>query len=444
LKKEKNEGKWEDIVMYWNPSIERLPQNELKTLQEKKLKALVHYVYEYSPFYRRKFKEIGLHPSDIKGLEDLNKLPFTTKEDLRDNYPFGMFAVPLSHVVRLHASSGTTGKPTVVGYTINDINVWVECMCRSLTACGVTNGDIIQIAYGYGLFTGGLGFHYAAEKIGATVLPTSTGNTQRQIELMKDLRTTVIACTPSYMLYLIEHARKMGVDIANDTELRLGLFGAEPWSDETRRRIEKKSGIKAFDVYGTSELSGPLFSECIERHGIHVWADHFLIEVVDPETGEQVGEGEKGELVVTTLSKEALPLIRWRTGDVTMMEDEKCACGRTHPRIMRILSRTDDMIIVRGVNVFPSQIEHVLMQIPEVGEHYMIVVSRRENGLDGMTVQVELSDDKEVKDIEEIKRKVEEKLKSVLGIRTNVEILSPGTLRRFEGKAKRVIDKRKI
>ncbi len=433
--------------MFWNPSIERMPQKDLQELQERKLRALVYYTYEYSPFYRRKFKEMDLHPWDVRGLNDLSKLPFTCKQDLRDNYPFGMFAVPLSQIVRFHASSGTTGKPTVVGYTANDIDIWVECMCRSLTACGVTNDDIVQIAYGYGLFTGGLGFHYAVERLGATVIPISAGNTQRQIELMKDLKTTVICCTPSYMLYLTEYAAKMGVDIANDTKLRMGIFGAEPWSEETRKRIEKKTGITAYDVYGTSELSGPLFTECVERQGLHIWADHFLIEVIDPETGEQLGEGEKGELVVTTLSKEALPLIRWRTGDITIMDDEKCACGRTHPRIMRILGRADDMIIVRGVNVFPSQIEHVLMQIPEVGEHYMIILDRREDGLDEMTVQVELSDKAKIDrttDILELEKKIEERLKSVLGIRAKVEVVNPGTLQRFEGKAKRVIDRRKI
>ncbi|AEA47284.1 phenylacetate--CoA ligase family protein [Archaeoglobus veneficus] len=433
--------------MYWDPRAEKMPQKDLQDIQERKLRALVHHAYEYSPFYRRKFKEMGLNPWDITGLKDLPKLPFTKKQDLRDNYPFGMFAVPISQIVRFHASSGTTGKPTVVGYTANDIEVWVESMCRSLTACGVTRDDIMQISYGYGLFTGGLGFHYAAERIGATVLPTSAGNTQRQIELMRDLHSTVIACTPSYMLYLAEYASKAGISIADDTKLRMGIFGAEPWSEETRKRIEEKTGITAYDVYGTSELSGPLFTECQERQGLHIWADHFLIEIIDPETGEQVGEGEKGELVVTTLSKEAMPLIRWRTGDITIMETEKCACGRTHPRILRILGRADDMIIVRGVNVFPSQIEHVLMQIPEVGEHYMIILDRAENGLDIMTVQVELSEkaftDK-VSDILELEKRIAEHLKAVLNVTAKVEIVNPGTLQRFEGKAKRVIDRRKI
>jgi phenylacetate-CoA ligase len=431
--------------MYWNPVIERVPLEELKQIQEKKLRALVRNVYEYSPFYKRKFRELGIHPEDIRGLEDLKKLPFTRKQDLRDNYPFGMFAVPISQIVRFHASSGTTGKPTLVGYTEDDIRVWVESLCRGLVSCGVCNEDIMQIAYGYGLFTGGLGFHYAAEKIGATALPVSAGNTERQINLMKDLGVTVIACTPSYFLYMAEYAEKMGTSI-KETNLRMGIFGAEPWSEETRKRIEDKTGITAYDVYGTSELSGPLFTECIERNGLHIWADHFLIEVIDPKTGENLGEGERGELVVTTLSKEAMPLIRWRTGDITIMETEKCNCGRTHPRILRILGRSDDMLIVRGVNVFPSQIEHVLMQIPEVGEHYMIILERKEE-LDEMTVQVELSDKVKIDkpaDILNLTRKVEDRLRVVLGISAKVELVNPGTLQRFEGKAKRVIDRRKI
>ena len=430
----------------WNPSIERLPQKDLEDIQNRKLKALVFYVYECSPFYRRKFKEIGFNPWDFNGLRDLEKLPFTTKQDLRDNYPFGMFSTPLSQIVRFHASSGTTGKPTVVGYTKNDVDVWVECLCRGLVSCGVNNQDIVQISYGYGLFTGGLGFHYAVERIGASVIPTSVGNTRRQIELMRDLHTTVICCTPSYMLYMSEVARDMGVDI-RETKLRMGIFGAEPWSEETRRRIEDKTGIKAYDVYGTSELGGPLFTECVERHGIHIWSDHYLIEVVDPETGERLSEGERGELVVTTLSKEAFPLIRYKTGDVTFMETDKCACGRTHPRIMRILGRTDDMIIVRGVNVFPSQIEHVIMQVPELGEHYVIILDRKREGLDEMTVQVELSERAKIErttDILELERRVEDLLREYLNVRAKVEVVNPGTLQRFEGKAKRVIDRRKI
>jgi phenylacetate-CoA ligase len=429
--------------MFWNPGMERININDLKNMQERKLRAVIHHAYTNSPFYRKKFRDVGINPWDINRFEDLRKIPFTIKQDLRDNYPTGMFAVPLSQVVRFHASSGTTGKPTVVGYTANDINSWVECLCRSLIACGVTNGDIIQVAYGYGLFTGGLGFHYAGERLGAGVIPVSAGNTQRQIELMRDLKTTVFACTPSYMLYISEYMQENGYDFS-ETSLRIGIFGAEPWSEETRRRIEEKAGISAYDVYGTSELSGPLFTECEEKDGIHIWGDHFLIEVIDPETLEPVGEGEKGELVVTTLSKEALPLIRWRTGDITSYTEEKCSCGRTHPRISRIMGRSDDMIIVRGVNVFPSQIEHVLLQIPEVGEHYMIYLDR-EKEMDVMTIQIELkSEIDRVSDILKLEKKISEKLKSILNVWANIELVNPGTIRRFEGKAKRVVDRRKI
>ncbi len=412
---------------------ERLPAQELKKIQERKLKVLVHYVYSNSPFYKKRFKDAGINPWDFRGLRDLNKLPFTKKQDLRDGYPTGMFVVPMSKVVRFHASSGTTGKPTVVGYTANDLEVWAECLARGLASCGFNAEDILQISYGYGLFTGGFGFHYAAEKLGAAVIPASTGNTQRQIELIKDLKATAIACTPSYMLYLAEKLPK--------TNLRMGFFGAEPWSEKTRRRIEEKTGIEAFDCYGSSELLGPLFTECKERAGLHVWSDHFLIEIIDPETGEQLSEGEKGELVVTTLSKEALPLIRWRTRDITHIEEDRCACGRTHPRIGRIQGRSDDMLIVRGVNVFPSQIEHVLMEIPELAEHYMIFLDR-ENELDVMRIQVELS--KNSTDVESLRRKVAAKLKSVLNLTTEVEIVKPGTIKRFEGKAKRVVDNRRI
>lgn len=432
--------------MYWNPGAEKTPYKDLKDIQRRKLRALVQNAYDYSPFYRRKFDEVGVKPEDVKGLDDLRKLPFTKKPDLRENYPFGMFAMPRSQIVRFHASSGTTGKPTVVGYTENDIRVWVESMCRSLTACGVERDDTIQISYGYGLFTGGLGFHYAGERLGASVIPSSAGNTARQIELMRDLKATVFACTPSYMLYLSEYASNSGISIADDTDLRMGIFGAEPWSEESRKRIEEKTGIEAFDVYGTSELSGPLFTECTERNGMHMWADHFIPEIVDKE-GEPVGEGEKGELVVTTISKEAMPLIRWRTGDITSLEEQKCSCGRTHPRIMKITGRADDMLIVRGVNVFPSQIEHVLMQVPEAGEHYMITLDRAENGLDVMTIEVEVRPEAfsdKVADILNLEKKLSNNLKSVLNVSAKIKVVNPGTIERFTGKAKRVIDNRKI
>jgi phenylacetate-CoA ligase len=381
----------------------------------------------------------------LHSTEDITKLPFTTKQDLRDNYPFGLFCVPLDHVVRFHASSGTTGKPTLVGYTSDDIKAWTTSLARALVSIGCGKRDIVQVSYGYGLFTGGLGLHYGAEEIGASVLPTSAGNTERQIELMKDLGTTTIACTPSYFLHMIEVAREMGVDI-RETTLRRGVFGAEPWSEETRVRIENLTGIDAFDIYGTSELSGPLFTECEEKCGIHIWGDLFYPEIIDPETGEQVGDGERGELVVTTLRKEAMPIIRYRTGDITVLESEKCACGRTHQRIMRILGRTDDMLIVRGVNVFPSQIEEVLMKMHEVGEHFQIVLDRK-GELDVMTVQVEVTPEAfsdRIGDLMELSDRIATKLRTILGLSVDVELVEYGTLPRSMGKAKKVIDKRKL
>jgi len=431
--------------LYWNPVVEKMSKSELKELQERKLRQTVEFAYRYSEFYRKLYDQAGVKPDDIKSLEDLEKLPFVKKQDLRDNYPYGMFAVPLKDVVRIHASSGTTGKPTVTGYTYSDLELWTESLARGLYAAGVRKEDIVQNAYGYGLFTGGLGFHYAAEKIGATVIPASSGNTQRQIELMRDLGTTVICCTPSYMIYLAEYAEKMGVSLQNDTKLRMGFFGAEPWSEETRKRIEEKTGIDAINVYGTSEISGPVVTECHEKAGIHFWSDIFIIEVIDPETGERLGEGEKGELVVTVLGKEALPMIRWRTGDITAIIEEKCNCGRWHPRIERIVGRADDMFIVRGVNVFPSQVEYALMQVKEVSEHYQIVLERDEAGLDMMTVLVEINPEyKDKVSYEAVQKKVTETLKSYLNVTPKVEVVEPETLPRFEGKAKRVIDKRKV
>jgi len=418
---------------------------ELKDLQGKKLRYTVDLAYNHSPFYRKLFDQAGVKPDDIKGVDDITKLPFVKKQDLRENYPYGMFAVPLSQIVRLHASSGTTGKPTVTGYTQSDIDLWTESLARGLYSAGVRKDDIMQNAYGYGLFTGGLGFHYAGERLGATVIPTSSGNTQRQIELMMDLGSTVICCTPSYMIYLTEYASKIGVDIKKDTKLRIGVFGAEPWSEETRKRIEEKTGIDAINIYGTSEISGPVVSECSEKAGIHFWADLFLIEIIDPETGEQLGEGESGELVVTVLGKEGMPMIRWRTGDITSMILERCNCGRWHPRIERITGRADDMFIVRGVNVFPSHVEYALMQVKEVSEHYQIILERDESGLDDMRVQVEIKPEfKDKMDARELETKVRETLRSYLNVTPKVEILEPESLPRFEGKAKRVIDKRKV
>jgi len=431
---------------YWNPWIERMPISELEKIQEKKLSDLVNYVYQHSGFYRKRFDAAGVKPGDIKTLADLKKLPFTYKSDLRETYPTGMFCVPNEQLVRFHVSSGTTGKPTVVGYTQNDIDVWTTSLARAMTSIGVGRGDIVQVGYGYGLFTGGLGAHYGAEEVGATVLPVSSGNTERQIELMQDLRSTVIACTPSYFLFMNEVSSQAGISIETDTQLRVGIFGAEPWTEEMRRRIQESTGIKAYDIYGTSELSGPLFTECMYQDGIHIWADQFLIEVIDPATGEQLPDGERGELVITTLAKEALPLIRYRIGDITVINREECKCGRTHPRIMRVLGRVDDMLIIRGINVFPGQIESVLMKIPQVGEHFMIVVDRV-NELDVMKVQIEMTDEAfsdKVNDIMALEAKVSSALKHVLNLAVKVELVEKGSLPRSMGKAKRVIDNRKL
>ncbi|MGP8328795.1 MAG: phenylacetate--CoA ligase family protein [Methanosarcinaceae archaeon] len=434
------------MIEYWNPQIERMPVDELKELQEQKLKELVHYVYQHSPFYRKKFDDAGIKPQDIKSLDDVKKLPFTYKKDLRDTYPTGMFCVPNKQLVRFHVSSGTTGKPTIVGYTKNDIDQWSLSLARALISIGVGRDDVLQISYGYGLFTGGLGMHYGAEEVGSTVLPTSAGNTEKQLELMQDLGTTVLACTPSYMLFMSEAAKQEGISIKNDTKLRIGVLGAEPWSEEMRARIEESNGIKAYDIFGTSELSGPLFTECTFQNGIHIWADQFLIEIIDPVTGEQLPDGEQGELVITTLVKEALPLIRYKIGDLTVKTSEICKCGRTHPRIMRILGRVDDMLIIRGINVFPGQIESVLMSIPEVGEHFMIIVDRV-NELDTMKVQIEMTDEAfsdKVNDIILLEKKVASSLKSVLNLAVKVELVENGSLPRSMGKSKKVIDNRKI
>lgn len=431
---------------YWDPQIERMPVKDLQMLQLDRLKAMARYVYDHSEFYRQRFNEANVRPDDIKELSDVTKLPFTRKVDLRNTYPTGMFCLPKNWVVRYHVSSGTTGKPTVVGYTQGDIQTWTESLARALTSIGLGRADTVQVGYGYGLFTGGLGLHYGAERIGGAVVPTGTGNTERQIELMQDLESTAIACTPSYFLHMIEVAERMGISIRDDTKLKTGVFGAEPWSDETRKRIEEATGIKAYDIYGTSEISGPLCTECHMQQGIHMWADMFLIEIIDPATGEQVEDGERGELVVTTLNKWALPLIRYRIGDLTVKDSEPCECGRTHPRIMRILGRTDDMLIVRGINVFPSQVESVLMKIPEVASHYQIVVSRK-GPLDVMKVRVELTESgfsDKIGDLMSLSKKIGKDLKSVLNIAAEVELVEPGVIPRSEGKAKRVIDNRKI
>ncbi|HOB17495.1 MAG TPA: phenylacetate--CoA ligase [Candidatus Methanoculleus thermohydrogenotrophicum] len=430
----------------WNPSIEKMPRKDLREVQYRLAKALISRIYETSEFYRRRMKEQGVRPDDIRTLEDIRKLPFMYKRDLRDNYPDGLFCTPRDELVRYHVSSGTTGKPTVVGYTRHDIENWSESLARAFSSCGLGRGDVLQVSYGYGLFTGGLGVHYGAERVGATVLPTSVGNTERQIELMQDLHTTAIACTPSYLLHIGEVAEKMGVSIRDDTDLRIGILGAEPWSEQMRDRIQDWLGIRAYDIYGTSELSGPMFTECSEQQGIHIWGDLALVEIVDPETGEVLSPGERGELVITILQKEAFPVIRYRVGDVTVMDEDPCACGRTHPRIRRIQGRVDDMLIVRGINVFPSQVEHALLEIPEVGRHFQIVVDRK-GALDTMLVRVEVSEEAfsdKITDLMMIRKMVEHRLKSSLNVGVAVELVEPGSLPRFEGKAKKVVDRRSI
>jgi len=429
----------------WDPRIEEMPLEDLKRLQYRLLKTLVYRLYSFSTFYHERMRAAGVHPDDVRTLDDITKLPFMHKSDLRDNYPDRIFTASQDELVRYHVSSGTTGKPTVVGYTANDLEAWTVSVARSLTACGLGEGDVMQVSYGYGLFTGGLGLHYGAERIGATVLPIGTGNTERQIELMQDLHVTAIACTPSYLVHLGETADKMGVSIKNDTSLRVGVLGAEPWSERMRTQLQSSLGIRVFDIYGTSELSGPMFTECNEQHGIHIWGDIAYPEIVDPDTGEQLPPGEKGELVMTVLKKEALPMIRYRVGDVTMLDDSVCPCGRTSPRIMRIQGRVDDMLIVRGINVFPSQVEHTLMGIPEVlGSAFQIEVDRK-GALDSMLVRVEMSRDAfsdKITDLMKVKAKVTHDLRNSLNVAADVELVAPGTLPRFEGKAKRVIDRR--
>lgn len=433
--------------MIWNEEYETMPREALEAIQLKRLQNVVERVYAAVAPYRKKMDDAGVKPSDIKTLDDLRRLPFTTKDDLRDNYPFRMFAVPLERIVRVHASSGTTGKPTVVGYTKRDIDTWAELMARTLTCAGVHRGDIVHNAYGYGLFTGGLGFHYGAERLGATVIPISGGNTKRQIMIMRDFGSTVLTCTPSYALNIAEVIKDSGID-PSELKLRVGIFGAEPWSDRMREEIEKKLGIDAIDIYGLSEIIGPGVSvECVEKkEGLHIFEDHFIPEIINPGTGEVLPHGESGELVFTTLTKEAFPVIRYRTRDITRLITEPCICGRTLCRMEKVTGRTDDMLIIRGVNVFPSQIEHVLMSIEGVEPHYQIIVDR-EGALDVMEVLVEVSEQlfsDEIKSLEGFAKRIEQELKDALAVSCKVRLVEPRTIQRSEGKAKRVIDKRKI
>ncbi|MFN4197011.1 MAG: phenylacetate--CoA ligase family protein [Caldimicrobium sp.] len=432
-------------VRYWNEEVEKMPREQLRELQTERLKKIVKYAYERVPFYKKRFDEAGIKPEDIRSIEDIKYIPFTSKADLREVYPFGMFAVPLSEIVEIHSSSGTTGKPVVIGYTPGDIEVWKEVMARSLVAMGATKEDIIQIAYGYGLFTGGLGFHYGALAIGATIVPTSAGNTRRQIELMSDFGSTILCCTPSYALYLAEYAKdELGIDPAS-LKLRAGSFGAEMWTEEMRREIEKRFNIKAYNVYGLTEIIGPgVAHECLAQEGLHIWEDHFYPEIIDPDTGEPLPEGVKGELVLTTLTKEGVPMLRFRTRDITAFIPGECPCGRKSIRIERIQGRTDDMIKVRGVMLFPYQIEKALLEIQGVEPHYQIILTRPHH-LDEIEVQVEMSKETfsdEVKEIENLRKRLEKHLEETIGIRIKVTLVEPKSLPRSEGKAKRVIDKR--
>ena len=434
-------------TLYWEEEIETLPRAGLESIQLRRLRHLVARVYRTVAPYRRKMEEAGVRPEDIKTLADLRKLPFTVKNDLRDNYPFGLFTVPMEEIVRVHASSGTTGKSTVVGYTQKDIETWANVMARALTCAGAHRGDMVHNAYGYGLFTGGLGAHYGAERLGATVIPVSGGNTKRQITIMKDFGSTVLLSTPSYALNLAEAMDALGVDPAS-LSLRVGIFGAEPWSENMREEVERKLNLKAVDIYGLSEVMGPgVAMECLRtERGMHIFEDHFLPEIIDPDTGEVLPEGEKGELVFTTLTKEAFPIIRYRTKDISRLIYEPCACGRTLVRMEKVTGRTDDMLIIRGVNVFPSQVEHVLMSIEGVEPHYQIVVER-EGNLDTMTVQVEVSENifsDEIRVLENLSRKIQVEIKDLLGVTCKVKLVEPKTIQRSEGKAQRVIDKRKI
>lgn len=431
--------------MIWNEEYETMPKETLKALQLKRLQNTLEKVYTTVPYYKNNFDKKGIKPNEIKSLEDLAKLPFTTKQDLRDNYPYGLFTVPLEQIVRIHASSGTTGKPTVVGYTKKDIDTWAELMARTFSCGGAGKHDVIHNAYGYGLFTGGLGAHYGAEKIGATVIPMSGGNTKKQIMVMQDFGSTILACTPSYALHMAEVAEEIGIDFKN-LKLKAGIFGAEPWSENMRKEIERRLNLSAIDIYGLSEVIGPgVASECQEaKNGLHIFDDHFIPEIIDPITLEVLPYGEKGELVFTTITKEAFPVIRYRTRDISVLYPEPCKCGRTHIRMARVSGRTDDMLIIRGVNVFPSQIESVLMGIEGIEPHYQLIIDTKDR-LDTLEILVEVGDklfSDEIKELENTEQYIEKEIKDLLGITAKVKLVEPKSIERSMGKAKRVIDKR--
>ncbi|MTI85445.1 MAG: phenylacetate--CoA ligase [Firmicutes bacterium] len=434
------------LLKYWDEKHETMSRQDIEQLQLSRLQETVNKVNKTVPFYQKAFKEKGIEPGDIKSLDDLKHLPFTSKQDLRDQYPYGLFAVPMDDVVRLHASSGTTGKPTVVGYTAGDIQTWSNLIARCLVIGGGDRKSVVQNAYGYGLFTGGMGVHYGAECLGATVVPISGGNTGRQLMLMQDFATTILTCTPSYALYLGDSGAEAGLDFRS-LPLRTGIFGAEPWSENMRKQLEEKLNITALDIYGLSEVMGPgVAMECPVKQGSHIFEDHFIAEVIDPDTGEHLPPGEQGELVLTTITKEALPVIRYRTRDITVLDYDKCECGRTHVRMKRVTGRTDDMLIIRGVNVFPSQVESVLLEFGEAEPHYMIEVYRK-GELDTMEIQVELSEkmfSDTIRNLEGLEHRIRSRILSVLNISARVKFVESKSLPRSEGKAKRVIDHRKL
>ena len=432
--------------MIWNTDYETLPRGDIAGLQGERLGRLVDVLYRRVPFYRKKMESLGVKPHDVQGIADVVKLPFTTKDEMRDVYPYGLLAVDLKEIVEIHTSSGTTGKPVVDAYTAGDIEVWAEVMARTLAAGGTTRHDIVQNAYGYGLFTGGLGVHYGARKIGATVIPISGGNTKRQLAILQDFKSTILTCTPSYSLFLAEAAREEGIDLGK-VGLKAGFFGAEPWSEGMRAEIEEKLRALAIDIYGLTEIIGPgVATECERQDGLHICEDHFYPEIIDPETGRVLPDGEKGELVITTITKEGTPVLRYRTRDITYLDHSPCACGRTSVRMHRVLGRTDDMLIIRGVNVFPSQIEEVVLKFEGVEPHYQLVVERRDQ-LDELEVQVEMNErmfSDEIKNLERTERSIEADLYATLNIHTRVRLVEPKSLARSEGKAKRIIDKRTL
>ncbi|EXJ15552.1 phenylacetate--CoA ligase family protein [Imhoffiella purpurea] len=437
---------WNDAEGGFHPASapDFLPETALREVQLRRLRAVVARAYEHVELFRSRLDERGLTPDSIQQLEDIQRLPFTVKTDLRDTYPFGLFASPMSDVVRLHASSGTTGKPIVVAYTREDVEVWSEVMARTFAACGMHRGDILQNAFGYGLFTGGLGAHYGGETLGATVIPISGGNTDRQIMLIRDFQVSALCCTPSYFTHMVERARELGVDL-RELPLKIGIFGAEPWTDGMRKHIEAEAGIKAYDIYGLSEITGPgVASECSTQEGLHIFEDHFYPEIIDPETGEALPDGEEGELVLTTLSKKAMPMIRYRTRDITSIITEPCACGRTIRRMRRIGRRSDDMFIIRGVNVFPSQIEAALLRVEGTLPHYQIILTRA-HGLDQIAVEVEVTPEvfsDKIRGLEEVRKRLAQAIEHIIGIRVELRLVEPRTIARSEGKAKRVIDRR--